>query len=251
MILDVLAPVASRSDRVRSRMSLLLGLCLAGPGCTPPANDLGEDPVLPDGDGGTTAAPADPGGTTNAEPGPGASETGPAAEDSTDDGSTDTEDTIDTDTDTDGDPFADSAFACVLDEPCGTTYFGCTDHTGCDDATPPVWGPNALCVLQLLRDMSSMPAGAAFELNFDRGGSPDWITTENTYLLYSDGTSIHQTFQLDDKFDNETLFSAQQCTLEAPAYFQACLDNPSWDCGATGTWVVDCLPVADVTCPEP
>lgn len=236
-------PPSPRASRVRLALAFLISGSL---GCLPGANDIGETTAATDGETDTTAGNA----TTTDEPG--GSDVDPGPGDTTDAIDTDAVDTdaVDTDAvDTEGTP--QDAFACQLEEPCTTAYFGCTSHVdNCEEDPPPVWGPGALCVLELARDIRSMP-GASVEINFDRGGSPDWTMSEETYLLTADGGAIGQRIVHDEKFGNDIVGAPRLCTLQEPEYFQSCLDDPQWECGSPSAWLVDCVDAEQVECPGP
>lgn len=230
-------------------------LILASTGCLPLPNDLGDTATTT----GATAGPTDSTTTEPVPPGDGTSpgrETDPTASGSTTaiaDGTAtaaDTEADTDTDTDTDGEILPPTVFDCVLDEPCISGYFGCSSHTGCEGEPPPVWGAGALCVLELARDIRTMP-GASAEINFERGGSPDWTSIESTYLLFSDGTVLTQWVLHDTKFGDDNWSAPRQCVLQPPEYFQACLDDPQYDCGEPDGWLTDCVDLVDFECPGP
>jgi hypothetical protein len=256
MTLLFLVPALASRPRGPFRLGMLaLGLA----GCLPLPNDLGDtsssttDPtdgvetsLEPTDDTGPGPAPGsttDDGVETSLEP---TDDTGPAFGSSTDAGDTEG----DTEGDTDGKELP-GAFQCVLDEPCITSYFGCTSHfDNCESEPLPEWGEGSICVLELFRDIASMP-GTSVEVNFERGGSPDWTWTELTYVLQSDGTVIYQGVVHDDKFGSDIVPPMQRCEVQAPEYFQACLDTPSWDCAAPGYWMTNCVEIEELECPGP
>ena len=152
-------------------------------------------------------------------------------------------------TESDGEAPDEGAFACELDEPCGFGYFGCTSHSGCEDLPYGEWSDGPMCLLEMMRDIGSLPPNTHFEYSYDRGGSPDYTSTEGTLLFSSNGTVETQQLLIDYKFEYETLYPVYQCTLREPAFFQDCLDNPSWSCAHTGSWYTDCTEVAAFECP--
>ena len=138
----------------------------------------------------------------------------------------------------------------MLEEPCITDYFGCTDHLGCGELPVPPWGEGPRCVLEMFRDIGSRP-GASVELDFERGGSPDWTWTEQTYLLQLDRTVIHQNLVHDDELGSDFMTAMRRCELRAPEYFQACLDVPSGDCAEPVNWMTNCVEIEELECPAP